>query len=44
MTSTNNSCVGFKKDVLKRIKGGKAMGPDRIPIEVWRSLGDVVIV
>jgi hypothetical protein len=32
------------KDVLKRMKGGKAMSPDGIPIEVWRSLGDVVIV
>jgi hypothetical protein len=29
---------------LKRMKGGKAMGPDEIPIEVWRSLEDVVIV
>jgi hypothetical protein len=27
------------KDALKRMKGGKAMGPDGIPIEVW-SLGD----
>jgi hypothetical protein len=26
------------------MKGGKAMGPDEIPIEVWRSLEDVVIV
>jgi hypothetical protein len=26
------------KDVLKRMTGGKAMGPDGIPIEVWRSL------
>jgi hypothetical protein len=32
------------KDVLKRMKGGKAMGPDGIPIEVWRSFRDVVIV
>jgi hypothetical protein len=32
------------KDALKRMNGGKAMGPDGIPIEVWRSLGDVVIV
>jgi hypothetical protein len=29
---------------LKRMKGGKAMGSDEIPIEVWRSLEDVVIV
>jgi hypothetical protein len=32
------------KDALKRMKGGKVMGPDGIPIEVWRSLGDVAIV
>jgi hypothetical protein len=32
------------KDALKRMKGGKAMSPDGIPIEVWRSLGDVAIV
>jgi hypothetical protein len=27
-------------DAFKRIKGGKAMGPDGIPIEVWTSLRD----
>jgi hypothetical protein len=32
------------KDALKRIKRGKAMGLDGIPIEVCRSLGDVAIV
>jgi hypothetical protein len=32
------------KDTLKRMKGGKAMGLDEIPIKVWRSLGDVAIV
>jgi hypothetical protein len=32
------------KDALKMMKGGKAIGPDEIPIEVWRSLGDVAIV
>jgi hypothetical protein len=32
------------KDALKRMKGGKAMGPDGIPIEVWRTLGDIAIV
>ena len=26
------------------MKGGKAMGPDGIPIEVWRCLGDRAIV
>jgi hypothetical protein len=29
---------------LKRMKGDKAMGPDGIPIKVWRSLRDVAIV
>jgi hypothetical protein len=32
------------KDALKRIKGGKAMSSDVIPIEVWSTLKDVVIV
>jgi hypothetical protein len=32
------------KDALKKMKGGKAMGLDEIPIEVWRSFGDVAIV
>ncbi len=26
------------------MKGGKAMGPDCIPIEVWKGLGDIAIV
>ena len=29
---------------LKRMKGGKAVGPDGIPIKVWRCLGDIAIV
>jgi hypothetical protein len=31
-------------EALKRMKGGKAMGPDGIPIEVWRYLGVRAIV
>ena len=31
-------------EALKRMKGGKAMGLDGTPIEVWRCLGDRVIV
>jgi hypothetical protein len=32
------------KEALKRMKVGKAMGPNGIPIEVWRCLGDIAIV
>jgi hypothetical protein len=32
------------KDALKRMKRGKTMGLNGIPIEVWRTLGDVAIV
>ena len=32
------------KEALKRMKGGKTLGSDDVPIEVWRSLGDVAIV
>ena len=31
-------------EALKRMKGGKAMGSNGIPIEVWRCLGDRAIV
>jgi hypothetical protein len=47
MTSTGNVCriLEFEvKDALKRMKESKAMCPDGIPIEVWRSIGDVAIV
>jgi hypothetical protein len=32
------------KEALKRMKTGKTLGPDDIPIEVWRYLGDIAIV
>ena len=32
------------REALKMMKGGKAMGPDGIPIKVWRCLGDIAIV
>ena len=32
------------KEALKRMKGGKAMGPDCIPIEVWKGLEGISIV
>ncbi|KAL5193398.1 Craniofacial development protein 2 [Glycine soja] len=28
------------KEALKRMSNGKAVGPDHIPIEVWKTLGD----
>ena len=31
-------------EALKKMKGGKAMGPYDIPIKVWRCLGDIAIV
>nr|XP_051201547.1 uncharacterized protein LOC127315053 [Lolium perenne] len=31
------------KEALRRMKGGKAMGPNGIPIETWRGLGDIAI-
>ena len=31
-------------EALKRMKGGKSIGPDGIPIEVWRCLEDRAIV
>ena len=32
------------REPLKRMKGGKAMGPNGIPIKVSRCLGDIAIV
>lgn len=32
------------KEALKRMRGGKAMGPDDVPIEVWRCLGNIAVV
>jgi hypothetical protein len=32
------------KEALKSMKGDKAMGPDGIPIEVWKCPGDIAIV
>ncbi|XP_077232556.1 uncharacterized protein LOC143869882 [Tasmannia lanceolata] len=29
---------------MKKMKLGKAMGPEGIPIETWRYLGDVILV
>ena len=32
------------REAIKRMKGGNAVGPDAIPIKVWRCLGDIAIV
>jgi hypothetical protein len=32
------------REALKRMKVGKAMGPDGISIKVWRCLGDLAII
>jgi hypothetical protein len=32
------------KEALKKMKIYKALGPDDIPIEVWRCLEDIAIV
>jgi len=29
------------KEALKRMMSRKAVGPNRIPIEVWRCLGEI---
>jgi hypothetical protein len=32
------------KFALKKMKTGKALGPDDISIDVWRCLGDIIIM
>ena len=29
------------KNALKRIKKGKAIGPDELPVEVWKCMGEM---
>ncbi len=31
------------RKALRRMKGGKAVGPDKIPVEAWRSLGEMAV-
>ena len=39
------NCVSIEvKNALKRMKKGKAVGPDALPVEVWKCKGDGVRV
>ena len=31
------------KNVLRRMKKGKAVGPDELPVEVWKCMGEIGI-
>ena len=31
------------KNVLRRMKKGKAVGPDELPVEVWKCMGEMGI-
>ena len=37
------NCVSREevKNALRRMKKGKAVGPDELPVEVWKCMGDV---
>ena len=39
------NCVSRKevKSVLTRMKKGKAVGPDELPVEVWKCMGEMEI-
>ena len=39
------NCVSRKevKNALRRIKKGKAVGPDELPVEVWKCMGKMEI-
>jgi hypothetical protein len=32
------------KEALKKMKTGKVLGPNDIPIEVWRCFSDIAII
>ncbi|KAK3539428.1 hypothetical protein QTP70_007668 [Hemibagrus guttatus] len=40
---TQRLLVSFYKKALKRMKSGKAVGPDDIPVEVWKCLGEAAV-
>ena len=29
------------REAIRMMKNGKAVGPDKIPVEVWKALGDL---
>ena len=31
------------RTAMKKMKNGKAVGPDDIPVEAWRNLGDIAV-
>ena len=38
------NCVSREvKNALRRIKKGKAVGPDELPVEVWKCMGEIGI-
>ena len=39
----DNISEGEVRAALKRMKNGKSVGPDEIPIEAWRSLGGIAV-
>ncbi|KAG7497869.1 hypothetical protein JOB18_045303 [Solea senegalensis] len=47
MTTVNHEVADISKDevrgALKRMKNGKAVGPDDIPVEVWKCLGEEAV-
>ncbi|KAK3561687.1 hypothetical protein QTP86_012557 [Hemibagrus guttatus] len=47
MNSVEQKVDKIRKDevrkALKRMKSGKAVGPDDIPVEVWKCLGEAVV-
>ncbi|KAK3525625.1 hypothetical protein QTP70_001448 [Hemibagrus guttatus] len=47
LTSVEQKVDNIRKDevrkALKRMKSGKAVGPDDIPVEVWKCLGEAAV-
>ncbi|KAG7470479.1 hypothetical protein JOB18_047048 [Solea senegalensis] len=47
VTTVNHEVAEISKDevrgALKRMKNGKAVGPDDIPVEVWKCLGEEAV-